>query len=205
MVLSKRLKLLKKENELTTRQLSSMSGVPMGTLNKILNGETQDPKIETVQSIANVFKVSVDYILGKSKYKTLKEARQRALANQREYHLISMNAQDEIDKISSKIDVLRYDLENNKLSDEERKNKNNEIATKIKEIEKLLSRMSSARELFFDHLEGLIDDEHVLEISNYCNYNFTKEELDQIEQFKEFIKSKREPIEGDTDGTSTKD
>lgn len=43
----------KRKNELgiTTEELSEQSGVPVGTLNKILSGQTSDPKFETLKSL----------------------------------------------------------------------------------------------------------------------------------------------------------
>lgn len=52
--------LLKKKLGLTTQQLSEMSGVPVGTLNKILNGTTLDPKLETLKALAKVLGCSLD-------------------------------------------------------------------------------------------------------------------------------------------------
>lgn len=45
---------------LTTEELSQRSGIPIGTLNKILSGQTQDPKLETLKSLARVFGCSLD-------------------------------------------------------------------------------------------------------------------------------------------------
>lgn len=44
----------KKKLGLTTEELSARSGVPVGTLNKILSGATRDPKLETLKAIARV-------------------------------------------------------------------------------------------------------------------------------------------------------
>jgi len=44
----------KKKLGLTTEELSIRSGVPVGTLNKILSGATRDPKLETLKAIAKV-------------------------------------------------------------------------------------------------------------------------------------------------------
>lgn len=41
----------KKELKMTTEELSSKSGVPLGTLNKILAGQTNDPKFQTLKAI----------------------------------------------------------------------------------------------------------------------------------------------------------
>lgn len=50
----------KKKMGLTTEDLSRLSGVPIGTLNKILSGATKDPKLETLKSIARVLNLSLN-------------------------------------------------------------------------------------------------------------------------------------------------
>lgn len=50
----------KKKLGLTTEELSEKSGVPVGTLNKILSGATKDPKLETLKSIARVLGLSLN-------------------------------------------------------------------------------------------------------------------------------------------------
>lgn len=52
MKLSRRLAQLKSERGLTTDALSARSGVPKGTINKILNGETRNPTIGTLSALA---------------------------------------------------------------------------------------------------------------------------------------------------------
>lgn len=51
---------LKSENGLTTHQLSQLSGVPKGTLNKLLNGETTNPRGDTLKKIAAALNYSPD-------------------------------------------------------------------------------------------------------------------------------------------------
>ncbi|BDR80656.1 hypothetical protein N072000002_09130 [Clostridium tetani] len=51
---------LKKELNLTSKQLSEKSGVPKGTLDKILNGTTKDPRLETLKSLAKVLRCTLD-------------------------------------------------------------------------------------------------------------------------------------------------
>jgi len=51
---------LKTENGLTTEQLSQRSGVPKGTLNKLLNGETRNPTGETLKKIASALNCPVE-------------------------------------------------------------------------------------------------------------------------------------------------
>lgn len=50
----------KKRLGMTTEELSNQSGVPLGTLNKILSGATKDPKLETLKAIARVLGMSLD-------------------------------------------------------------------------------------------------------------------------------------------------
>lgn len=50
----------KKKLGLTTEELSARSGVPIGTLNKILSGATKDPKLETLKAIARVLGLTLN-------------------------------------------------------------------------------------------------------------------------------------------------
>ena len=51
---------LKKKKGLTNEELSSLSGVPKGTVDKILSGVTKDPKLETLKAIARVLECTLD-------------------------------------------------------------------------------------------------------------------------------------------------
>jgi len=50
----------KKKLGITTEELSIKSGVPVGTLNKILSGDTKDPKLGTLKAIARVLGLTLD-------------------------------------------------------------------------------------------------------------------------------------------------
>ena len=50
----------KKELSLTNDDISSASGIPIGTLAKITSGVTKDPKLETLKALASVLKCSLD-------------------------------------------------------------------------------------------------------------------------------------------------
>ncbi|MCA5960598.1 helix-turn-helix transcriptional regulator [Blautia sp. RD014234] len=50
----------KKRLGMTTAELSEKSGVPKGTLDKILSGVTRDPKLETLKAIARVLGLTLD-------------------------------------------------------------------------------------------------------------------------------------------------
>ena len=58
----KRIKDIKRAAGMTNDELSAASGIPTGTLNKILSGVSDDPKLSTLVAFARVFNVSLDYI-----------------------------------------------------------------------------------------------------------------------------------------------
>lgn len=58
-----RIKTLKKVQKLSNDALSSLSGIPKGTLAKILGSETKDPQISNIIKIAQALGVSADFII----------------------------------------------------------------------------------------------------------------------------------------------
>ena len=58
------LRQLKKQRKMTNKQLSQASGVPLGTVNKLMSGVTDNPKLPTVQAIARALGTTVDGIAG---------------------------------------------------------------------------------------------------------------------------------------------
>ena len=58
-----RIKLLKKEKKITNVMLAELSGIPIGTLNKILGSETKEPSVNAIIKIANALNVSADYLI----------------------------------------------------------------------------------------------------------------------------------------------
>lgn len=63
-MLSTQLKLLKEKRKLTTQQLSDLSGVPVGTINRILSGQTDNPSFQTVCDLVMAMDGSLDEIVG---------------------------------------------------------------------------------------------------------------------------------------------
>lgn len=49
----------KKMKKLTNEELSVLSGVPKGTIDKITSGATKDPKLETLKALARVLDCSL--------------------------------------------------------------------------------------------------------------------------------------------------
>jgi len=69
-ITSSRIKEMKKKRNLNSKELSNISGVPLGTLNKILGSETKDPQLSSIIKISCALDVSTDYLLGLSPYPT---------------------------------------------------------------------------------------------------------------------------------------
>ena len=61
---------LKTENGLTTEQLSQRSGVPKGTLNKLLNGETRNPTGGTLKKLADALNCPVELLYAREGHAT---------------------------------------------------------------------------------------------------------------------------------------
>lgn len=49
---------------LTSDELATRAGVPVGTINKLLSSQTSDPRISTVRAIARALGCSIDYLAG---------------------------------------------------------------------------------------------------------------------------------------------
>ncbi len=58
-----RIKLLKSERKITNDELSAMTGIPLGTLSKLLAGFSDSPKLSNIVSICEALECSLDYIV----------------------------------------------------------------------------------------------------------------------------------------------
>lgn len=63
-MLSTRLKELKDQRKLTNQQLSDLSGVPVGTINRIMAGQTDNPSFQTVCDMVMAMGRSLDELAG---------------------------------------------------------------------------------------------------------------------------------------------
>ena len=63
----------RKQAGLTIDELAAKSGVPKGTLNKIINGYTRDPQIETVKSIARALNCTLEDFDDSHRVRTLSQ------------------------------------------------------------------------------------------------------------------------------------
>ena len=58
------LKLLKNKKNLTNQELADLSGVPVGTINRIMAGQTDNPNFQTVCDIVIALDGSLDELAG---------------------------------------------------------------------------------------------------------------------------------------------
>ena len=58
-----RIKLLKSEKKITNERLSEMTGIPLGTLSKILAGISDSPKLANVVAICDALGSSLEYVI----------------------------------------------------------------------------------------------------------------------------------------------
>ena len=64
MAISNQLKQLKEKRKLTNQQLSDLSGVPIGTVNRILSGQTDNPSFQAVCDMVMAMDGSLDELVG---------------------------------------------------------------------------------------------------------------------------------------------
>ena len=58
-----RIKSLKRQQKITNEHLSELTGIPLGTLSKILAGFNDSPKLANISAICQVLGCSIDYII----------------------------------------------------------------------------------------------------------------------------------------------
>ena len=63
-MISAQLKELKDKRKRTNQQLADLSGVPLGTINRILSGQTDNPSFQTVCDIVMTMDGSLDELVG---------------------------------------------------------------------------------------------------------------------------------------------
>ena len=68
-----RIKKFKNEKKLTNETLSKKSGIPIGTLSKVLAGIIKDPKVGILIALSDALDVSVDYLAYGDKSKVVEK------------------------------------------------------------------------------------------------------------------------------------
>ena len=96
----------RKQANMTIDELSEKSGVPRGTLNKIINGNTRDPQLETVKAIARALGCTLEDFDDSPKNRTI---------SQEEYKLIEQYRL--LDPAGKEIINILIEKELNRLND----------------------------------------------------------------------------------------
>ena len=58
-----RIKAIKNEKKITNERLSELTGIPLGTLSKLLAGINDSPKLSNVVAIAEALGCTLDYLV----------------------------------------------------------------------------------------------------------------------------------------------
>lgn len=64
MYLNDKVRRLRKERNITLRELAKETGIAYGAIGSIERGLTKDPGIKTVIKLANAFNISIDELVG---------------------------------------------------------------------------------------------------------------------------------------------
>lgn len=103
-----RLKEAKKRSGMTNEELSAASGVPVGTLKKIFAGDTKEPKLPALMSIASALDTSVDYLVyGKSPYAAKKPVTENGNGHDELFNLIDQLSDEDLDDV---LEFVRYKI-----------------------------------------------------------------------------------------------
>lgn len=198
-VVAGRIQSLMVKRGVTTYKLAKETGVSYTGVFKILSGATKNPQMESLSAIADFFGVSVDYLLGQS-VKALIEKR----LEQRGMTLEDLSEQTKIPLVNlQNLDSMTpapWDYEKDGLIDH--------LAKTLKISRKVLASAFARQkppvydaptlspEEVFKQIQDDFADENFDEIQTIAAHHdgedWTEEELEDIERFKAFIKSKRQ-------------
>lgn len=98
---------LKKASGKTTKQIAELSGVPIGTLNKLFAGQTKDPKLDTITAVVHALGYTLDDLVPKQ------ESPETAEAESRDSKTISLEESNRL------LTALGYIKEGRQLTDDD--------------------------------------------------------------------------------------
>lgn len=114
---SENVKKIKNEKGMTTDQLSKLSGVPLGTLTKILSGATDEPKLGVACRVADALGCSVDFLIsGKTAASGSLNQEETAIMNgyrmldERGRNFVSLVIDKEIERVKDERDARSIDV-----------------------------------------------------------------------------------------------
>ena len=113
-----RLKELKKEKGITTKQIAERTKLPEKTISRILSGETDNPYVDTLQRIVTALGCSLDDILADTNVvvatETLAEVKENASVTEAELAVITqenIGLKAEISALAHEMEMLRKELQ----------------------------------------------------------------------------------------------
>lgn len=163
---SNRLKQLRKENNLTQKQLADILHVSQNAIYNWEN-EKREPSLEMLNKIAAYFNVSLDYLMVEKENKLIIKANDPTL-----HSAMSKIATSDIFCSFVDINKIVCDILGEKIRQEEMEELNRRLHEKLPTGNYKISDV----------------------VSHFGNDEYTKEEMQKIEEFAQFIKSQRKKI-----------
>lgn len=112
-----RLKELKKEKGITTKQIADKTKLPEKTISRIFSGETDNPYVDTIQRIAMALDASLDDIFADTNVvvatETLAEVKETAEAVEADLAVITAentSLKNEITALTHEIELLQNEI-----------------------------------------------------------------------------------------------
>lgn len=105
---------MKKEAGLSNRKLAELSGVPEGTVNKILSGNTMNPSVDTVEAMVRAMGKSMDELFGEPE---TPEMIQTAVIDH--YSLLIDSYKDQIEHYKDQVEQMRKNYDNFRITHKE--------------------------------------------------------------------------------------
>lgn len=110
-MITKKINELKKLKKLTNQKLSELSGIPLGTLNKITSGITTDPKIETLKALAKAFDCTLDdFDVNNTEKKLLSNKETQLLSSFNK--LNTLGQEKAIERVEELTQIEKYTIDN---------------------------------------------------------------------------------------------
>ena len=98
-----RIKLLKSQKKITNEQLASLTGIPLGTLSKLLAGMSDSPKLSNIIAICGALDCSVEYVIsGKPENKNNYTLNEEEIALVEDYRKLNVWGKDMVQTVMFK-------------------------------------------------------------------------------------------------------
>lgn len=105
-----KLKELKKEKGMSTKQIAEKAMLPEKTISRIFSGETDNPYVATIQRIASALGAYLDDIFADTKVVVATETIVEVQENANAYEAENIALKSEITALAHEIELLRIEL-----------------------------------------------------------------------------------------------